>query len=203
MPGFDPFFFFSGSPASHPDSIHSFCFGFSGITPRFNPFVLFRVLRHHTMIRSLRFVSGSPASCPDFIPSFSFGFCSIATGFDPFVLFLVLWHHARILLSFSASYLDSPHLPQHHVRASLIFFVIVSGFSSSSSTSCPSIAYLFRHRDLIFLIFLGIVSEHRLSFLALHPDFSYLHWHWVQITHLPRHRVWVSLSPSIVVTQFR
>ena len=219
--------FFSGSPASPPDSIPSFCFKFSGITTefdpfilfrdlwhhaQFDPFVLFRVLKHHAWIRSFFFLSVSPASCRVFYPFilfqvlrhhagirslrfvsgslhrarirslsfvsgsltsrsdsiflFYFGFSSIVLGFDPFLLFRVLRRRAQILLSFLASYSNFPYLPQHCVRASLIFFGIVSehllsfpascptfiiffgivtGFSSSSSASCSSIAYLFRH----------------------------------------------------------
>ena len=187
MSGFDPFIIF---------------FGFSSITPGFIPFVLFRVLRHRAEIRSLPFVSGSPASCPNSIPSFCFKFSGIAPGFDPFLLLRVLRHGAQIR-----------SLP----------------FVSGSPELCPYFHYLFRHRDLIFFIFLSIVSEHRLSFPAScltfiifsvfliflgivskhclsfstsRPYFSYLHWHCVRITHLPRHRAWVSLSPSIVATQF-
>ena len=223
MPRFDPFVLFLflqhraqirslrfvlGSPASRSDSIPSFCFRFSSIAPEFYPFLLFWVLRHRAQIQSLCFVSGSPTSCSDSIPSFffssspasfldsipsfCFGLSCIVPGFNPFLLFWVLRHHTRILLYFPESCLDFPHLPRHCVRASLIFSGIVSDFH-----------YLFRHRDLIFLIFLGMVSEHRLSFSASRPAFSYLHLHCVRITHLPRHRAWISLSPSIVATQFR
>ena len=82
--------FDTGSLASHPDLIPSICFGFSDIALVFNPFVLFRVVRHRARIRSLRFVSRSPASRS--IPSFFFGFSSIAHEFDLLVLFRVLWH---------------------------------------------------------------------------------------------------------------
>ena len=87
--------FVSGSLASRPDSISSFCFGFSGIMLGFDPFLLFRVFRHRTLIRSLPFVSGSQASRPDSIPSFCFRFSNIVLGFDPF-LFRVLGHCALI-----------------------------------------------------------------------------------------------------------
>ena len=87
--------FVLGSPALCLDLTPSFCFGFSGIVLRFDPFVLFRVLQHRTRIRSLRFVSGSPASHPNSIPSFCFKFSGITTGFDPFVLFRDLWHRAQ------------------------------------------------------------------------------------------------------------
>ena len=69
------------------NSILSFYFGISGITPEFKPFVLFHVLRHRAWIQSLRFVSGSLTSRPDSISSFSFGFSSIAPRFEPFVFF--------------------------------------------------------------------------------------------------------------------
>ena len=173
--------FVSSSQASRLDSIFFFSFSFSIIVPGFDPFMLFQVLRHHAGIRSLRFVSGSLhrarirslhfvsgslASRSDSIFLFYFGFSSIVLGFDPFLLFRVLRRRAQILLSFLASYSNFPHLPQHCVRASLIIFGIVSehllsfpascptfiiffsiaiGFSSSSSASCSSIAYLFRH----------------------------------------------------------
>ena len=182
-PGFDPlvlfrvlrnrawirsFRFVSSSPESRLDSILSFCFGFSGITPGFNPFILFWVLRHRSQILSFFLISGSLASCPNSIPSFCFGFFGIVPGFDPFLLFQILQHRARILLSFSTSCSDFPHLPRHRVRASLIFFGTVSEFSSSSSTSCPSIAYLFWNHIRLLL-----------SFPASCLDFP----------HLPRHRV--------------
>ena len=202
--------------------------------PRFDPFLLFQVLRHCAWIRSF-FISGSPALCPDFIifSSIVSEFSSSTSASCPSIAYLFR-HRVRLSLSFLASHPDF-----------IIFFGIVSGFSLSSSASCPSIAYLFRHRALlslsflascpyfphlprhhvqasliffgiepgfhylfrhrvrIFLIFLGIVSEHRLSFSASHPTFSYLHWHCVWITHLPRHCAWVSLSPLVVETQFR
>ena len=70
--------FVSGSLASLLESIPSFCFGFSGIVPGFDPFFLFLVLRHHALIRSLRFVLRSLASCSDLILSSSFfGFSCI------------------------------------------------------------------------------------------------------------------------------
>ena len=75
------------------------------------------------------------------------------------------------------------------------FLALRQPFSSSSLASCLSFAYLFgiassfhyffRHRVWIFLIFLGIMSEHRLPFSALCPDFSYLHWHSVRILIFP------------------
>ena len=126
---FDPFFFVSGSQTSCLDSIHSFCFWFSGIVLGFFFFFI---------------ISNSPASCPDSIPSFCFGFSGIVLGFH----------------------------------------------------------YLFRHHVQIFLIFLGIMIEHRLSFPTSRPAFSYLFLHHVLITHLPRYRARVSLSPSVVATQF-
>ena len=175
----------SGSPASRSDSIPSFCFRFSDIAPGFDPFILFRVLRHHARIRSLCFVLGSSASRPDYIPSFCFGFSGIMLGFNPFVLFQVLRHRAQIRSFFiSGSPTSCPD--------SIIFSGIMSGFSSSSSASCLSIAYLFWHcvqaslifsgivsdfhylfwhHVQIFLIFLGIVSKHRLSFPASWPTF--------------------------------
>ena len=118
---------------------------------------MFRVLRHRTLIRSLRFNLGSPASRPDWFSLFCFGFSSIVPGFDTFLFFRVLRHRAQILLSFPASF--------------LIFLSIVSKHRISFSTSCPSIAYLFQHCVRIFLIFLGIVSKHRLYFLASCPNF--------------------------------
>ena len=45
----------------------------------------------------------------------------------------------------------------------------------------PEFYYHFRHRVWIFLIFLSIVSEHRLSFLASCPSISYLFQHRVRI----------------------
>ena len=145
---------FRGSQASWSNSIPSFCFkfsgivprfdpfifyGFSNIVPRFDPFVLFQVLRHHARIQSLHFVSGSPALCSDLIPSFCFrfsgimlgfdplvclGFSSILPRFDPFVLFQVLWNRAPI--------------------QSLLFL-------SGSPTTCPDLAHLFWHRARISL----------------------------------------------------
>ena len=152
MPRFDPFIcsefsdrtrirclhFVSGSLASCLDSIPLFSFGFSGILPEFDPFFLFRVLRHRSWVR--------------------FGFSCILPGFDPFVLFQVLWHRAQISLFSPTLFPDS----------------------SSSLELCPD-----------FIIFFGIVS-----------GFPYHHRHHVRITHLPRHHAWVSLSPSVVATQF-
>ena len=104
-------------------------------------------------------------------------------GFDPF-LFRVLWHCAQILLSFSASCPDFPHLPRHRVRASLIFFGIASSFH-----------YLFRHYVRIFLIFLGIMSEHHLYFSASCPAFSSSSsTSCLSIAYLFRHRFRLSLS---------
>ena len=116
-------------------------------------------------------------------------------------------------LSFSASCLAFSYLPRHCVRALLIFFGIASGFHYLFQHRVqasliyfgiePGFHYLFRHYVRIFLIVLGIMSEHHLSFLASHQDFSYLHWHCVRITHLPRHCAWVSFSTSVMETQFR
>ena len=111
--------FISSSLASCSDSIPSFCFTFFDIAPRFDPFLLFWVLRC-AWIRSLCFISGSPAFFPDSIPSFCFGFFIIAPGFDSFVLFRVLWHHSRI--------------------RSLCF---VSGSSTSRPNSIPSFCFGF------------------------------------------------------------
>ena len=212
--------FVLGSPTSLPDSIPSFCFRFFCLTPGFNPFVLFWVLRHRVRIRSFYFLFfyfgfsnivpgldpfllllSSLASCPDSIPFFCFRFSDIVPGFDPF-LFRVLRHCAQILLSFPASCPNFRHLPRHRVRASLIFFGIASDFhylfwhririSLSFSASCPDFPYLLRHcvrasliffgiepyfhylfwhRVRIFLIFLGIMSKHRLSSSASSPAF--------------------------------
>ena len=75
---------------------------------RFDPFLLFWVLKHHARIRSLRFVSGSLASSPDSIPSFCFGFSGIAPGFDPVLLFWVLWIQSlHFVLCSPTSRLDS------------------------------------------------------------------------------------------------
>ena len=140
---------------------------------RFDPFILFRVLRHHAPIRSLPFVSSSQALCPDsipfyfefsgivpgFDPTFCFGFSGIMPGFDPYFLFWVLRHRARI--------------------RSLLF---VSGCPASCLDSIPS--FCFRFSDIM-------------------PGFHFLFQHRVWISHLPRHCAWVSLSPSVVATQFR
>ena len=72
--------------------------------------------------------------------------------------------------SFPASCSDFPHLPRYHFRASLILFGIASSFH-----------YLFQHRVRIFLIFLDIVSEHRLSFSASCSVFAYIFWNRVRI----------------------
>ena len=79
-----------GSQALLPDSIPSFCFGFSDTVLGFDPFVFFQVLGHRAQIRSVFFFSGSLSSFPDSIPSHLFGFSSIAPKFDPLILFLVL-----------------------------------------------------------------------------------------------------------------
>ena len=121
--------------------------------PRFDPFVLFWVLRNCARIRSLHFVSGSSTSCPDSIPSLCFRFSSIVPGLQYlfrhcdriFLIFLSIVFEHR--LSFSAS-----------CPTFIIFSGIVTGFSSSSLASCPSIAYLFRHRVRLSPIFTGIVS---------------------------------------------
>ena len=63
--------------------------------------------------------------------------------------------------------------------------------SLSSTASCPdSSSSLVSCQD--FIIFSGIVS-----------GFPYLHRHCIWITHLPKHHARVSLSPSVVATQFR
>ena len=124
------------------------------------------------------------ASCSTFIifSSIVSEFSSSSSTSCPSIAFLFR-HCVRLSLSFPTSCSDFPHLPQHRVRASLIFFGIVSSICH----------YLLWHRVQIFLIFLDILSEHRLSFLtssrlslsflASCPDFP----------HLPRHRVRASL----------
>ena len=184
--------------------------------PGFDPFILFQVLRYHVGIRSLRFVSGSLhrarirslrfvssslTSRSDSIFLFYFGFSSIMLGFDPF-----------LLLKFSDVVPRFYYLFWHRIRISLIFLNIVSEHRLSFSASCPSISYLFRHRVRLSLSFLALspgfphLPRHHvpasLIFSGINPAFSYLHWHCFRITHLPRHCAWVSLSPSIVVTQF-
>ena len=62
----------SGSLSSCLDLILSFCFGFSNIVPRFDPFFCFRVLWHYDRIRSLLFILSSRPSCPNSILSFLF-----------------------------------------------------------------------------------------------------------------------------------
>ena len=91
-----PSFFILGSLESHLDSISSFCFSFFGIVPRFDPFLLFRVLRLCARIRSLYLDSSSLALHLDSIPSFYFRFSSIVPKFDLFLLMRVLWHCAQI-----------------------------------------------------------------------------------------------------------
>ena len=188
--------------------------------PRFDPFLLFRGLRHRGRIQSLPFVSGSPASCLDSILFFISGspdrvrasliFFDIASVF--FLIFLGIVSEHR--LSFSASHPAFFYLPRHRVRASLIFFGIASDFLLSSLASCSSNANLFWYRFRLSLIFLSIVSEHRLSFLALRPTFiifsSIVSEHRLSFSassptfiifsgifpnfpHLPRHRVQASL----------
>ena len=95
--------------------------------PRFDPFVLFWVLRHRTQIQFLRFVLGSPTSCPNFIifsgivsehrlsfqalcPTFII-FFDIVTGFSS---------------SSSASCLSIAYLFRHRIQLSPIFSGIVS-----------------------------------------------------------------------------
>ena len=134
--------FVLGSPASRPNLVPSFCFGFSSITLRFDPFFysgffnitlefdsffLFQVLRHHARIQSIRFVLGSPVSRSDSIPSFCFGFSGIIPIFDPFFLFRVLWHHTQIrsLLLF--------RVLRRHARIRSHIFV------SGSPISCPDL----------------------------------------------------------------
>ena len=207
MLGFNPFLFFrvlrhrakiqslrfvSGSPASHPDSIPSFCFGFSSITLGFDPFLLFQVLWYHAQIRSFPFVLGSPISHSDLIPSFCFGFSGIMPEFDPFFLFRVLRHRASIpsllfILGSPTSFSDS--IPFYAGFSGIVLrfdFILFYFFISSSPASCPDFHHLPRHYDK-----------------ASRSSFSYLFQHHFWITHLPRHRGRVSLSPSVLVTQFR
>ena len=99
--------FVSGSPTLCSDSIPLFCFRFSGIVPRFDHFVLFRVLRHRPRILSLPFVN-------------------VVLEFDPFVLFRVLWHRT-LIQSLSFFFL----VLRHHFRIRSLCFV------SSSPASCP------------------------------------------------------------------
>ena len=141
--------------------------------PGFDPFVLFRVLRHHTRIRSLHFVLGSLASCPDSIPSFCFGFSgitpgfnfficfelsSIAPGFDPFLLFQVLRHRAQI---------QSLHLFRviRH-RARIRSFPFVSGSLASRPDSIPSFCFRFSGIELEFDPFIGF------EFSGIAPKFD-------------------------------
>ena len=133
--------------------------------PRFDLFLLFRVLLHRAQIQSLPFVSGSLASCLDSI-LFYFGFSSIMPGF-----YYLFRHCVQIFLIFLGMYLSIAYLFQNRVRVSLYFSASRPDFSLSSSTSCPSIAYLFWNRVWLSPIFLGIVSEHRLSFSASHSAF--------------------------------
>ena len=68
--------------------------------------------------------------------------------------------------------------------------------------------YLFRYlpRSKLFRClpgpFSGVCSDF-LIFSGIAPEFHYLFRHCARITHLPRHRAWFSLSPSIGVTLFR
>ena len=158
---------------------------------------MFRVLRHPAWIQSFPFVSVSPTSRPDLIPSFCFWFSNIKPEFDPFVLFLVLRHCAWIqsLRFVSGSPISRPY-------SILIFF---SGSSASCLDSIPSFCfwfsvivpgfyYLFQHHVRIFPIFLGIVSEYRLSFSASCLSITYLFSEsCMDFPHLPRHRVQASL----------
>ena len=97
----------------------------------FDPFFLFRVLRHRARIRFLPFVLGSSTSCPNSIPSFCFEFSCIVPEFNPFFLFRVLWHHARIRSLF---FLGSPvSCPD-----SIPFFFFISGPLTSCSDSILS-----------------------------------------------------------------
>ena len=155
-----------------PDSIPSFCFGFSGIVSGFDPFVLFWDLQHHARIRSFPFVSSSLISrpdsilyfdssslalCPDSIPSFCFGFSDIMSGFDPFVLFPVLsnrtWIRSLRFISGSlASRTDS-------------IFRFVSGSLASRSDSIAEFCFGFssiapRFDSFLFYFgFSGIASR--------------------------------------------
>ena len=99
------------------DSITSFCFGFSSIASRFDPFVLFQDLRHRAWIRSLRFVSSSQTSCLDSISSFCFGFSGITPRFVPVVLFRVLKHRAQI------RFLPFFRVLKHHAQIQSLSFL--------------------------------------------------------------------------------
>ena len=137
--------------------------------PGFDPFLLFRVLRHCTQIRSLSFVSSSPASRPNSIPSFCFEFSSIELGFDPFFLFRVVRHRARIR-SF------------HFVSGSLASYPDKSlHFVSGSPTSCPDLipSFCFEFFGIVLgfdpLFLLQVLQHHAqisLSFSASCVDHS-------------------------------
>ena len=162
----------------------------------FDPFLLFRVLRHCAWIQSLLFVSGSPASRSDSILSFCFRFSSIVLGFDPFLLFQGLQHRARILslpfvsgspklcpnlipffFGFSGIVLGfDPFLLfrvlQHRARIRSLLFV--SGSSTSCLDSIPSSCFRLSgivSRSLIFpgivLGFLLVLQSWRLSSVSL------------------------------------
>ena len=119
-------------------------------------------------------------------------FFDIASGFllsssasCPSIAYLFR-HRIQLTLSFLASCLNIAYLFWHRVQISISF-----------SASCASIAYLFHHQAQFSLSFMAPCSDfphlprHRvrasLIFLASHPAFSFLHWHCVWITHLPRH----------------
>ena len=117
----------------------------------FDPFILFRVLRHRAWIRSLHFILGFSASHSDSILSFCFGFSSCSN-------FRYLFRHRdRIFLIFLGIMSEHRLSFLASCPTFIIFFGIVTLFSSSSA-SCPSIAYLFRHLIRISPIFTGIVS---------------------------------------------
>ena len=111
-----------------------FCFEFSGIMPGFDPFLLFRVLRHRVRIFLifLNIVSehrlSFPTSCPDFphLPR----------------------HHVRALLIFSGKVSNFHYLFRHLDRIFLIFLSIMSKHRLS-----------FWHRVRLSPIFTGIVSR--------------------------------------------
>ena len=79
----------------------------------------------------------------------------------------------------------------------------MSVFSSSSSASCPSIAYLFWHRVQLLLSSLASwpdfphLPRHRLQasliFFGIVSGFHYLFWDCLDFPHLPWHRVRASL----------
>ena len=177
------------------------------MVPGFDPFLLLRILRHRSRIRSLHFILSSPASCPHSIRSFCFGFSDIMLGFDPFLSFRVLRYHTQIqslpFVSGSlASCLDSmssfcfdfssialgfnPFLFFMGSPASypdfIIFSIIVFRFSSSSSASCLSITYLFRYHVQSSLIFFGIMSEFFSSSSESCSSIAYIFRHHVRLS---------------------